>query len=174
MDGIKHHKLCVTKAIVSHKHAFFQLCGKLFGYLWVCALLWEKIQLRRTPEYGLMVFLLQELHVHLYSCVSLWVGSEYTYSSPGNTHDRQWLWGTADCLTSNANTAAGRRDVNVRGPLRERQDGLEASGRWCVVSSLESRRGTMSKLPCGFCASFLKRTHNYQCEDGHGKWKGPE
>lgn len=37
---------------------------------------------------------------------------------------------------------------------QRRQVGLEASGRRCVVSSLESRRRMLLKLPCGLSASL--------------------
>lgn len=65
------------------------------------------------------------------------------------------MWGTADRLTSSTNSAAGPDAVEPWGCKRPSavHVGLEASGRWCVVSGLESRR-TLLKLPCGFSASF--------------------
>lgn len=116
-------------------------------------------------QWGLMAFLPLESCTHLYSFVSLCVGVCMSERSLHiviqETHMIACDWGceaqqTGRLPAQTVQWAGAVKPCGCKRPSarsQRRQVGLKASGRWCVVSNLESRRALL-KLPCGCSASF--------------------
>ena len=111
-------------------------------------------------------------------CVGVWVSERSLHIVIQETHMIACDWGVRHSRrpAQTVQRAGAAKAPGCKRPsaAQKRQVALEASGRWCVVSSLESRRRTMLKLPCGFSASLSRRRAQLPARGEKWKVKGPE
>lgn len=108
--------------------------------------------------------------MHLYLCIYVCVSERSLHIVIQETHMvtcdldvRHSSLGAAH--QAGASPTPGCKCVSA---AQRRQACLGASGRYCVVSSLESRR-ILLKLPCGLIAHSCSSRQDYQHEKKNGK-----